>query len=199
MSKREFIASLRERLQSLPAYEVEKTIAYYEELIADYVEIGMTEEEAVARLGNINDIVNNTFQERSIPELVRANIHTKKSGSTNFKPLLFLLTFPLWFPLLMTGFGLLMALVFTVFGLGIGVAAIAIAAVAALIAAVVLLFQASFGGALFALGAALLFGGLSKLILAPGFRGLSYVVDKTRLGFRIIKDKLVSKLRGDEE
>ena len=47
MNKSEFLNSLEEKLKELPKDEIRKTIDYYDEMIDDRIEDGMTEEEAV--------------------------------------------------------------------------------------------------------------------------------------------------------
>ena len=51
MRKTEFLERLRAALNALPEEEAKKTIAYYAEMIDDRIEDGMSEEEAVAGLG----------------------------------------------------------------------------------------------------------------------------------------------------
>ena len=53
MNKTEFSQALRRALGKLPSYEVEQSIAFYEEMIADRMEDGMREEEAVEALGPV--------------------------------------------------------------------------------------------------------------------------------------------------
>ena len=50
MTKTEFFAALDALLEHLPEEERKKTLDYYEEAIADRMDDGMTEEEAVAAL-----------------------------------------------------------------------------------------------------------------------------------------------------
>ena len=51
MNKAEFLDTLRRALSQLPPEELEKQIAYYEELFADMREDGLSEQEAAAKLG----------------------------------------------------------------------------------------------------------------------------------------------------
>lgn len=51
MKKLEFINELGAQLHSMPAEEVRPLLDYYMEIVADRMEDGMTEEEAVASLG----------------------------------------------------------------------------------------------------------------------------------------------------
>ena len=55
MSRAEFLRLLRWRLAQMPQSEIEKNVAYYDEMFSDMIEDGMTEEEAAARLTAINE------------------------------------------------------------------------------------------------------------------------------------------------
>lgn len=52
MKKDEFISSLERLLRSLKREERNRFLSYYSEMIADYMEDGCEEEEAVQRIGN---------------------------------------------------------------------------------------------------------------------------------------------------
>ncbi len=58
MSKKVFLKKLGKALGSLPKDERAKTLSYYDELIEDRIEEGLSEEAAVAAMGDINDIAN---------------------------------------------------------------------------------------------------------------------------------------------
>ena len=88
MLKNEFLQLLSQKLSNLPTGEEEKTVDYYRELIEDMVEDGMTEENAVASLGNINDITDgviNEFKENheNITEDDFDYSHKTKNSSNN--------------------------------------------------------------------------------------------------------------------
>ncbi|MBP5732536.1 MAG: DUF1700 domain-containing protein, partial [Lachnospiraceae bacterium] len=57
MKKNEFLTELKDRLAGLDQTEVAERLAFYDEIIEDYVEDGVPEEEAVAKLGTIDEIV----------------------------------------------------------------------------------------------------------------------------------------------
>ncbi len=56
MDKREFIEKLCLNLTGLPFLETEERVNFYREMIDDRIEEGLTEEEAVAEVGNPEDI-----------------------------------------------------------------------------------------------------------------------------------------------
>ena len=51
MNREEYLEKLRLALAQMPAEEKERQIAYYDELISDMCEDGMSETEATAKLG----------------------------------------------------------------------------------------------------------------------------------------------------
>lgn len=51
MNKQTFLKSLKKQLKFLKSAELQKNISYYEEMIADMVENGLTEEAAIDKIG----------------------------------------------------------------------------------------------------------------------------------------------------
>ena len=72
MNKEEFLRALEQRLDALPESEWVKSISYYDEIIDDMVENGLTEEEAVAHLGPVQKIAEDDLLEVPITTLVKA-------------------------------------------------------------------------------------------------------------------------------
>lgn len=56
MNKQQFLETIRRSIGHLPAREAEQSLEYYAEMIDDYVENGMTEEQAVEAIGSPEDI-----------------------------------------------------------------------------------------------------------------------------------------------
>ncbi len=161
MNKLQFLDELEKQLSKLPDTERKKSLGYYAEMIDDRIEDGMSEEEAVLALGNIDEIVKIILLDTSFPSLIKAKIK-HKPDSQIYHNLFIILGFPLWFPILVS----LLLLTFSVYIL-IGVCIITLwSAVISLIlgglfAAVVSCYQfpsnlASglflFGGSIFCIG-----------------------------------------------
>lgn len=66
MDKREFLKALELALQPIDKEEREQTLAYYEEIIDDRCEGGMTEAEAVYSLGSIEEITRPILEDAGI-------------------------------------------------------------------------------------------------------------------------------------
>ncbi|MBR0145501.1 MAG: DUF1700 domain-containing protein [Eubacterium sp.] len=55
MKKQEFLTALWKQLSDMPNEDVERSLDYYSEMIDDRVESGMSEEDAVAEIGSVED------------------------------------------------------------------------------------------------------------------------------------------------
>lgn len=106
MSKQEFLNRLDQLLMSLPRDERVRMKVYYDEIIEDYIENGVSEEEAVAKLGSVGVVAE---------EILREGKHiivTKEKMSGGAKvgiTTLLVLGSPLWGALLLAALALLLA------------------------------------------------------------------------------------------
>lgn len=66
MKKEQFIKNLRYSLRKLKKDEREKYLAYYEEIISDMIENGVSEEEAVAHQGETKRIAEEILRENAV-------------------------------------------------------------------------------------------------------------------------------------
>lgn len=78
MTKREFLASLRRGLSGLPQADVEERLAFYGEMLDDRMEEGLSEEEAVAAVGPIDEIVRLTVADIPLAKIARERIRPKR-------------------------------------------------------------------------------------------------------------------------
>ena len=78
MTKLDFIAELGDRLSGLPADEVEGRLNFYCEMIDDYIEDGIGEEEAVARIGRIDDIIDQIIADVPLAKIAKEKIKPKR-------------------------------------------------------------------------------------------------------------------------
>lgn len=198
MKTNEFLYTLGERLENFPKAEKMRILAYYEELIADYMEDGLSETEAIARLGDIDSIVRDSYQEQSIPNLIKMNVQEKKRRSKMNKSTKWYYYIPL-FPFVIPIIGIMFGLVFGAFGLIFGLGFGIISLVFTLIGAFFSLLSTNFLAAIMALGAALFLGGFLQALVPNAKKGLHFIVDKTKLGFQIIKQKLLESLGAYDE
>lgn len=164
MRKEEFLRALREALSGLPREDVEERIGFYREIIDDRMEEGLTEEEAVAAVGSVSDIVLQVVEEYPFTDLIKVCIRPKRRLSGGVLALLFLGS-PIWLSLLIATvavvFSLWAALWAVVLSLWAVFAALVGSAVGGAAGGVVLLCCGEVPSGLVLISAALVCGGLS--------------------------------------
>lgn len=150
MDKNTFLTNLQKRLKGLPEEDVRRTLEYYREMIEDRMEEGLTEEEAVADMGSLEEIA-----EPLLPK-------TAKRKMKAWEIVLLILGFPVWFPLLVAAAAVVISIVAAIYAVDVSLAASCLGGV---LCAVVYLIQCNWAGAAFLFGASLACGGLSILCL----------------------------------
>ena len=192
MSKTEFLYELRRRLAGLPQAEIEERIAFYNEMIDDRVEEGLTEEEAVAEIGPVEEIVNQIMAEIPLTAIVRERVKPKRALRA-WEIILLVLGSPIWLSLLIAAFAVGLSLYIVLWSLVVCLWAVVVSLAAS---AVWCLFQVFLyqragnpGGALFAGGAALACAGLSILLVFGSLaatKGTARLTEKILLGIKAL-------------
>ena len=171
MSRDAFIGELRHRMAGLPQEAVDRTVEYYSELIADSMEDGLGEEEAVSRLGSLDEIVANVVKDTPLPQIIETRIQEKKAkrgGIRAWEVILLVLGAPLWLPLLLAVLAVVLALYVTLWAVVIAlwavVAAVILTGVVAVVAGIVELCRIHLPQGLVLLGGGLVCLGLCALL-----------------------------------
>ena len=103
MSKQEFLAELRKGLSGLPQYDIEERLTFYSEMIDDRMEEGLTEEEAVCEIGNVDEIVSQIVSETPFTKLVKEKVKSKRTFRA-WEIIFLVLGSPIWLSLLIAAF-----------------------------------------------------------------------------------------------
>lgn len=98
MTKQEFLSELERALGKLPHAEVEQALAFYDEAISDRMEDGLSEAEAVADLGPVDEIAAQIAAET--PPIPRA-IARANTGSRTLNIVLLAVFSPIWIPIVL--------------------------------------------------------------------------------------------------
>ena len=109
MNKQEFLERLRASLNGLPSDDIEGRIAFYNEMLDDKIEEGMSEQEAVKSVGSIDEIVTCIVDDIPLTKLAKERIKPKKRLSA-WEITLIVLGFPIWFSLLAALFAVVISL-----------------------------------------------------------------------------------------
>ena len=195
MNKQEYLVALEYALAQMPSEEREKHLAYYDELICDMCEDGMSEEEATSRLGDPNAVAQELLAALPLATLVKTRIRSGGSLSPLVIALL-VLGFPLWFPLLASVFAVVLSLLITLWALFVSYAAVVFAlGLCAVATPLALVFGFAEGSPLVLVGLALTSAGLcvlGALLIPPLFRGLTALC---RAVVRSVKSIFIKKGR----
>ena len=68
MTKLKFLLELEKNLSALPQEDIEERLTFYSEMIEDRVEEGISEEDAVAQIGNIEEIAAQILADHKVEE-----------------------------------------------------------------------------------------------------------------------------------
>ena len=135
MTKQEFLTQLQNGLSVLTESDAQERLNFYSEMIDDRIEEGVSEEDAVAQIGDVNTIVRSVLAEipqrasekqdttevQEAPKVItRVEKPThqaetpkkeRKKGMEPWQIVLLILGFPLWLPLLAVAFSLVITLI----------------------------------------------------------------------------------------
>ncbi len=140
---------------------------YYSEMIDDRIKDRLSEEEAVAAMGSIDDIVSQILMDTSLPKLVKAKAQLSRSLQW-WEIVLLIIGAPIWAPLLFSAIIVRLALYLTVWALIITFYAvdltIALGCLIGFFGGTVALFFKGPGEALLCLGIALILAGIAILL-----------------------------------
>ncbi len=124
MTKQEFLTQLQNGLSVLTESDAQERLNFYSEMIDDRIEEGLSEEEAVVQIGDVNEITASILSE--IPQRVPASAAVKqenhanqqetpkkprKKGMEPWQIVMLILGAPLWVPLLIAAFSVVIALI----------------------------------------------------------------------------------------
>lgn len=108
MTKNEFLSELTKGLSGLPYEDIESSVSYYTEMIDDRIEDGLSEEEAVAALGSVQEVVAKIMAETPLAKLVKAKVKPKRRLK-GWEIAVIILGSPIWVSLLITAAALLIS------------------------------------------------------------------------------------------
>jgi uncharacterized membrane protein len=97
MKKVEFLKELEFYLQKMNTSEKNKFVIYYDEMISDYIENGVSEEEAIQRIGTPMKIA-----EELLADYDSVELKLPSTGSKAWNRILTIIGFPLWGSVLLT-------------------------------------------------------------------------------------------------
>jgi len=145
MTKLRFLLSLQERLSGLPEEDVEERLHFYSEIIEDRMEEGLSEEEAVAAVGSVDEIAAQILADIPLIQIVRKNIQPKRRLKA-WEIVLLALGAPIWLSLLLAAFSVILALYASLWSVIISLWAVFASLIACAVAGVVAGMGFALGG-----------------------------------------------------
>lgn len=101
MNKQEFLDELKKGLCGLPENDVDERLDFYSEMIDDRMEDGISEEDTIAELGDIDDIISQIIDDTPLLKLVKEKAKSKRKIST-LEIVLLIVGSPIWLSLLIS-------------------------------------------------------------------------------------------------
>lgn len=194
MDKFEFLTQLRAKLWAIPQEDAARSIEYYREMIEDRMEDGLTEEEAVAAIGDVDEIVKNILADTpAVQPAIQPQARSRRLRWWEIT--LLVLGFPLWG-------SLAIAAAAVVFSVWISLWSVVISLYATSVALGVSAFGCILGSffmigntaeILVALGAAMVCAGLSILFFVLSNLAAKGMVKLTQLTVKGIKGMFTRK------
>ncbi|MBQ8340786.1 MAG: DUF1700 domain-containing protein [Clostridia bacterium] len=196
MTKEQFLQSLAHGIAGLPEVDVIHWLEYYGEMLDDRAEDGMSEEEAVAALGDPVQIARQILAETPITRLIKERIKPKQTLPV-WVIILLILGSPIWLSLAISAVAVVFSVIISLWACMLAFYAVELSfAVSTLgclvLCAVEFYFAAPVLGLLF-LGCALAMAGLS-IITFPLWKLLTRLMIKgSKLFWLFIKKLFVRK------
>lgn len=78
MSKQEFLERLQNGLHGLPKEDIDERLMFYSEMIDDRAEEGLSEEQAVSAVGDVEEIVRQVIADTPLAKIAKERIRPKR-------------------------------------------------------------------------------------------------------------------------
>lgn len=190
MNKQEFLAELQKGLSGLPQGDIQERLIFYGEMIDDRVEEGLSEEDAVAEIGSVQEVVAQILADIPLTKLVKEKVKSERTLKA-WEIVLLVLGSPVWFPLLLAAaiiffsvYIVLWSVIISLYAVDFAFAATGISGIATM---PVYIMNGNIPGAIVFMGAALILIGFA-ILLFFGFnqitKGILILSRKILLGIK---------------
>ncbi len=190
MNKQEFLAELRKGLHGLPQNDIEERLTFYNEMIDDRMEEGLTEDAAVLEVGTVNEVISQIVTETPLSKIVKEKVRPKRTLRV-WEIVLLALGSPIWLSLLIAAFAVIFAVYVTAWSviaaLWASELALAASSIGSILSAVIFAFQVNGIVAIAVLGAGIAFAGLSIFLFfgcKETTKGILFLTKKMILGIK---------------
>jgi uncharacterized membrane protein len=109
MNKQEFIANLQAKLYGLPKQDTQERIDFYIEMINDLMEDGLSEDEAVLKIGSVDEIATQILTDIPLTKIAKERIKPKRRIRA-WEIVLLALGSPIWLSLAIAAVAVILSL-----------------------------------------------------------------------------------------
>ncbi len=198
MNKSDFLSELRRGLGCLPEEDIEKSVDFYAEMIDDKMEEGLTEEEAVAEAGSVDEISAQIIAEIPLTRLVKARVKPKRALKA-WEIVLIAAGSPVWLSLLVAAavtvvsvYASLWAVIVSLYAVVLSFGAGGLAGIVGA-AACPFLSNGSAAAAVMSLGAGLICAGLAALSYLGCFEITKGMIVLTKKALCALRSAVIGK------
>ena len=196
MTKLQFLLALNDKLSGLPRDEVDERLNFYSEMIEDRIEEGLSEADAVAAVGSVDEIAEQITAEIPLVKIVTEKVK-RKGKLESWQIVLLVVGAIVWIPLLIAAgsvvFSLYVSLWSVIISLWAGFVSVVASAIAAAVFGLVLVMCGNAQIGFAAIAAAMVCAGVSIFFLLgckAATKGASWLTKKMAL---IIKKAFTGK------
>lgn len=115
MTKKEFLSALRRKICKLPRKEIRERIGFYSEIIDDKIEEGLSEADAVADVGGIEEIAKQILSDTNL-EITEKKY---KKAASPWQIVLLVIGSPIWLSILIAVFAVIWSVIITIWAVEI--------------------------------------------------------------------------------
>ena len=167
MNKQSFLTKLEKELNGLPQEDIRKSIEFYSEMICDGIEDGLSEDDAVSRIGSVEEVAKQILMDTPIAKLVKRKIKPQRRLGA-WEAVLLILGSPIWLSLLIAAVAVIISVYASLWAVIISLyavmASLLACGIAGVIAYAVYIFLGKYAQGTFLLGAGIACIGLGILM-----------------------------------
>ena len=190
MNRSEFLGELEKRISSLPEDDIRRLLEYYAEMIDDRVEEGLSQEDAVAGLGSMDEIVSQILSDVSLSKIIKQKAR-REHRLKAWEIVLIVLGSPIWLSLIVAVAAVIFSLYAIIWSLVVSLCAtfgaLAGASLGVLILTVAFFCNGRLLGGVAMLGACMILTGITVLwffLCRISLRGVVLLTKKIALGIK---------------
>jgi uncharacterized membrane protein len=196
MNKNAFLLELKKGLNFLQESDCEDRLNFYSEMIDDYVEEGLTEEDAINKIGSAEKIIEQIIIETPFNKVFKEKIKPQKKLRV-WELILIILGSPIWLSLLIAGFAVILSIYIVIWALVISLWAVfgslIVTALGCIILGILEFIIADFKMGLIFLSLALIGLGIGILLYCGALALIKLVVKMTKKMFLLLKMSFIKR------